>query len=172
MIKVIALETGYDGLSVRNPGDVFDMPDDVFDKRPKLKEDGEPIKDQFYEPPHWFEPVDKALKEHVEADRKAIQKQGRIPLRGTAQAQVPAIDPARQQADATAEGRMRAAAEAAVRAELVATDEAAISKRVEQKLAELRNAAGLKAPADDGAKPKAATVPSPDNLQRDSTKKP
>jgi len=167
-MKVIAVETGYDGHSVRNPGDTFEMPDDVFDQRPKLNEDGVPIKDQFYEPPAWFEPVDASAREKVEADRKAIRKQGRIPLKGS----VPAIDPARQQADATAEGRMRAAAEAAVRAELAAVDEAEVSRRVEKKLAELRSSAGLKAPADEGAKPKAAATPSPDNLPRDSTKKP
>jgi hypothetical protein len=90
MIKVIALETGYDGQSVREPGAVFEMPDEVFDRRPKLDDDGEPIANRFYEPPSWFEPVDADLKAKVEADRKAIRKQGRTSLR------VPAVNPAAQ----------------------------------------------------------------------------
>jgi hypothetical protein len=30
-MKVIATELGYDNVTLRNPGDQFDMPDDVFE---------------------------------------------------------------------------------------------------------------------------------------------
>lgn len=97
-MKVIALETGYDGQSVRNPGDTFDMPDEVFDRRPRTDEDGEPIANRFYEPPGWFEPVDATLKAKVEADRKEILRLGR-----TSKRVVPAVNPAAQLAASQAE---------------------------------------------------------------------
>lgn len=56
-MKVVATKQGFDNLVVRNPGDVFDMPDNAFEKRPKLDATGKPIPDQFYDPPDWFEPV-------------------------------------------------------------------------------------------------------------------
>ena len=160
VIRVIAIETGFDGVALREPGAVFDMPADVFDKRPRLNEHGEPIKDQFYEPPHWFEPVDKSKKDEVEAQRKQIRKGPRVP----------AIDPARQQAEATADGRLRAAAEAAVRAEIAAADEVEVTRRIEKKLQEMRSAAGVKAPAKEAPKP-APSTPSPDNLPRDTAER-
>lgn len=127
-IQVIAVAQGFDNIALREIGDVFDMPDDVFERRPRLNEKGEPIAEQFYEPPHWFEPVDKDLKEKVEADRKLIRKS----------AKVPAIDPVRQQADALAEGRMLAIAQEAVRQEMRVLDEKEIDRRVQVKLAELK----------------------------------
>lgn len=88
-MKVVATERGYDNVTLREAGETFEMPDEVFDRRPLLGADGAAIPGQFYEPPSWFEPVDAALKAKVEAERKATRK-----ARG-----LPAIDPARQQAD-------------------------------------------------------------------------
>jgi len=102
-IRVIATAQGYDGTSIQEVGNEFDMPDDVFDRRQKLNADGEPIANQFYEPPSWFEPVDKSLKAKVEADRKAARKSGRVP----------AINPAQQEASAQAESRRLADEQAA-----------------------------------------------------------
>jgi len=43
MKKVIATDRGYDNLVVREPGDVFDMPDDATGSWFKpVEEDGEP----------------------------------------------------------------------------------------------------------------------------------
>ena len=89
-MKVIALELGYDNIALRAPGDEFDMPDDVFDRRPRVDAAGTPIAGAFYEPPHWFEPVDKAEKTKVEAERKEVRK---------INASVPAVNPAKQLAD-------------------------------------------------------------------------
>lgn len=80
-IHVIAIAQGFDGVALREPGDVFEMPDDVFEPRPRLNADGEPT-GRFYEPPSWFEPVDKSLKEKVEQDRKAARKPAtRVPAK-------------------------------------------------------------------------------------------
>jgi hypothetical protein len=89
-MKVIALELGYDNVALRNPGDTFDMPDDVFDRRPRLDAVGVAIPNAFYEPPSWFEPVDPKVKAKVEEDRLAVRKLA---------AGVPAINPAKQFAD-------------------------------------------------------------------------
>ena len=43
-ITVVAIEQGFDNLVVRNVGDVFEMPADVFDQRPVLDANG---KDKF-----------------------------------------------------------------------------------------------------------------------------
>jgi hypothetical protein len=61
-VKVIATEDGFDNIAVRHVGEEFDMPDDVFDPRPKLDDHGRSIAGLFYDPPSWFEPVDAALK--------------------------------------------------------------------------------------------------------------
>lgn len=89
-MRVIALELGYDNVALRNPGDEFDMPDDVFKRRPRVDATGRPIAGAFYEPPHWFEPVDALAKAKVAADRKEIAE---------INASVAAVDPAQQFAD-------------------------------------------------------------------------
>lgn len=88
-MKVIAIERGYDNVTLREAGETFDMPDEVFERRPVLNPDGVAIPGQFHEPPSWFEPVDATVKSKVEAERKATRK-----ARGLS-----AIDPGRQQAD-------------------------------------------------------------------------
>jgi hypothetical protein len=70
-MKVIALETGFDNVQLRNPGDVFDLPDEVV----------------LHGGPVWFEPVAAADKEKFEAAKKAYVKP-----------QVAAVDPAKQAA--------------------------------------------------------------------------
>jgi hypothetical protein len=52
-MQVIAIAKGYDGVTVRNPGEEFTMPDTVFDKRPKLDEKGKSTGIN-YEDPSWF----------------------------------------------------------------------------------------------------------------------
>lgn len=57
-MQVIAIAKGYDGVTVREPGEEFTMPDEVFEKRPKLfpaghVNEGKPT-GQFYDPPSWF----------------------------------------------------------------------------------------------------------------------
>lgn len=89
-MRVIALELGYDNTALRHPGDEFEMPDEVFARRPRVDATGTPIAGAFYEPPHWFEPVDAGEKAKVEADRKEIRK---------INATVPAVNPAKQLAD-------------------------------------------------------------------------
>lgn len=180
MIRVIAIAQGFDNVALREPGDEFDVPDDVFDRRPKLDEHGQPVKDQYYDLPHWFEPVDRNLKEKVESDRKAINK-------GTRQSvgNVPAVDPARQQADATADARLLAAAQEAVRQERLRIDEEETRKLVDKRYQELKNrkpeagsdprdtrGADVKTAEAHAAKGKPSTTPSPDNLERDSDAKP
>ncbi len=89
-MKVKALELGYDNVTLRQPGDEFEMPDDVFEPRPRLDAVGAVVPGAFYEPPHWFEPVDTKLKAKVEEERKAIRKRN--------VAAVAAVDPAKQAA--------------------------------------------------------------------------
>lgn len=72
-MKVIALELGYDNVQLRQPGDEFELPDDVVFATAGRA---------------WFEPVDEADKaKFAKASKKAA-------------AAVPAIDPAKQAADA------------------------------------------------------------------------
>jgi hypothetical protein len=71
-MKVIATELGFDSVTLRHPGDEFEMPDNVFDDGRKT----------------WFEPADPKVKAEVEARRKAPKAP-----------EVPAIDPAKQAAE-------------------------------------------------------------------------
>jgi hypothetical protein len=70
-MKVIALELGFDNVSLRIPDEEFEMPESVFEGGGK----------------HFFEPVDPADKKRVEAARKAERKP-----------EVAAVDPAKQAA--------------------------------------------------------------------------
>lgn len=70
-MKVIALELGYDNVTLRNPGDQFEVPEEVFKEGTKF----------------WFEPVDEADKAKV----AKLRKEAKAP-------EVPAIDPAKQAA--------------------------------------------------------------------------
>jgi ferritin-like protein len=88
-MRVIALELGYDNVALREVGTEFEMPDDVFDRRPRLDASGAVIPNAFYDPPSWFEPVDPKLKAKVDEERKAIRKLA---------VHVPAVDPAKQHA--------------------------------------------------------------------------
>lgn len=92
-MKVIAIEQGYDNVMIREKGEVFDMPDDVFDRRPLLDKDGKPIPNMFHEPPSWFVPVNASKRESVEKDRKEIRKARRLPA-------VSAVNPQRQEVEA------------------------------------------------------------------------
>jgi hypothetical protein len=74
-MKVIALELGYDNVTLRNKGDEFEMPDDVFEHGAR----------------HWFEPADPATKEKLASAHKAARKP-----------EVAAVDPAKQAADKNA----------------------------------------------------------------------
>lgn len=53
MVAVIATAVGHCGLAVRQPGEEFQMPSTMFDKRPKKDKDGKPTS-EFYDPPSWF----------------------------------------------------------------------------------------------------------------------
>lgn len=83
-MRVVAIERGFDNLVVREVGDVFDMPDDVFELRPKRDEKGQPIPGQFYDAPSWFEPADEKVKAKLVREREAVHG-------------VKAVDPAKQQ---------------------------------------------------------------------------
>lgn len=96
-MRVIALEAGYDNITIRNPGEEFEMPEEVFARRPRLNAIGEEIPGAYYEPPHWFEPVDAAEKAKVDAERKAVRKLNLA---------VPAIDPGKQLADLQAANKL------------------------------------------------------------------
>lgn len=52
-VQVIATGSGYYGLNLRQPGDVFTVDAQVFDKRPKFDADGKPT-GKFYDKPTWF----------------------------------------------------------------------------------------------------------------------
>ena len=71
-MKVIALELGFDNVQLRNPGDTFDLPDEVA----------------LHGGPAWFKPVEAADKVKFEAARKSYRKP-----------EVAAIDPAKQAAE-------------------------------------------------------------------------
>lgn len=167
MIRVIAIAQGFDNVALREIGDEFDMPDDVFERRPRLDEKGQPIPNQYYEPPNWFEPVDRAHKDQVAEERKNTR----------VAAKVQAVDPVRQQADATAEARILAAAQEAVRLERKAIDDEETAKAVQKKVSELKNRTAVAGsdPRDTrGAENKTADFkgkPSPDNLDRSDTAK-
>jgi hypothetical protein len=68
-ITVVAIAQGFDNLCVRNVGDTFEMPADVFEPRPVLDANRKPIAGQFHELPNWFEPLDEKLKTKVRKQR-------------------------------------------------------------------------------------------------------
>lgn len=76
-IKVIATDKGYDGIQIRETGDTFMVAASVFDKRPKLNPEGNPIPNQFYEDPSWFEV---AVDEPVAATRSVPASQANSDL--------------------------------------------------------------------------------------------
>lgn len=61
MVRVVATAVGHDGVAVRQPGEEFDVPESMFDKRAKKDGKGKDT-DVFYEPPSWFERVEKPAK--------------------------------------------------------------------------------------------------------------
>lgn len=71
-MKVIALETGFDGITLRHPGDEFELPEELVE-RPGQK---------------WFEPADPAAKARLAAAAKPAGRPD-----------VAAVDPAKQAAD-------------------------------------------------------------------------
>jgi hypothetical protein len=85
-ITVVAIAQGFDNLCVRNVGDTFEVPADVFDPRPVLDANRKPIAGQFHELPNWFEPLDEKLKESF---RKRRDDQATTSL---------SVDPAQQAA--------------------------------------------------------------------------
>lgn len=75
-MQVIAIAKGYDGITVRQPGEEFTMPDEVFEKRPKLFpaghiNEGKPT-GQFYDPPSWFRKKSDAREKAVSARAAAL----------------------------------------------------------------------------------------------------
>lgn len=52
-VTVIATGTGFDGTTVRVKDDEFQMPANVFDKRPKLDDKGKPT-GEMHDAPSWF----------------------------------------------------------------------------------------------------------------------
>jgi hypothetical protein len=56
MVRVVATAVGHDGVAVRQPGEEFDVPESLFDKRAKKDDKGKDT-DVHYEPPSWFERV-------------------------------------------------------------------------------------------------------------------
>jgi hypothetical protein len=165
MIRVIAIAQGFDNVALREIGDEFDMPDHVFERRPKLDEKGQPIPGQFHEPPSWFEPIDRSERERVEKERAEVRKVNRVP----------AIDLIRQQAEATADARRLAQAQEAVRQEDLAKQETENRKAVDTKFKELKGRstqAGSDPRDTRGAENRTAdakrqsSVPSPDALNR------
>lgn len=71
MVTVIATGVGHDGLIVRQPGETFQMPASMFDKRPKLDKDGKPT-GEFYPPPSWFVEA-----EEVETKTTTVKAKGK-----------------------------------------------------------------------------------------------
>lgn len=71
-MKVIALETGFDGITIRHPGDEFELPNEVVERQGRK----------------WFEPADPAVKANLAAAAAAADKP-----------EVVAVDPAKQAAD-------------------------------------------------------------------------
>lgn len=95
-MKVIALELGFDNVALRQPGDEFELPEEL------VLQGG----------PSWFEPVAAADKAKFEAARKAYRKP-----------EVAAIDPAKQAAEHEASVKALAKANAdneALKAEIAA----------------------------------------------------
>lgn len=95
-MKVVALELGFDNVALRQPGDEFELPEEL------VLQGG----------PAWFEPVDAADKAKFEAARKAYRKP-----------QVHAVNPGKQAAEHEASVKELAKAQAendALRAELAA----------------------------------------------------
>lgn len=57
-VQVQATRQGYDGVKVREVGDVFYVDASLFDKRPRFViENGVKRQDGFYDPPTWIEEV-------------------------------------------------------------------------------------------------------------------
>lgn len=77
-MQVRALEKGFDNLCVREPGDLFEMPDDALsDNRTPEQKDADAKVGRKWEPPHWFEAVD--------AEGRPLHK-GKTPLERQRQA--------------------------------------------------------------------------------------
>lgn len=62
MVRVVATAKGHDGINVREPGDEFDVPETVFEPRPKRDEKMKVIEGEFYPEPSWFKKVSKPAK--------------------------------------------------------------------------------------------------------------
>lgn len=57
-MRVVATARGFDGITLRDEGQEFDVPDNVFDKRPMRDKDGKPT-GEFYPAPSWFKRVER-----------------------------------------------------------------------------------------------------------------
>lgn len=101
-MKVIALELGYDNVALREAGEKFEMPDDVFEKGTKF----------------WFEPVDPAVKAQVAEE---------VAKREAAKVAVPAINPAEQLAKYQASLEALQSEIAALRAQQAESAKAALA---------------------------------------------
>lgn len=55
-IRVVATGRGYDGITVREPGDEFDVPAALFDKVPQRDEKNKVIEGEFKPAPSWIKP--------------------------------------------------------------------------------------------------------------------
>ena len=127
-MKVIAIQTGFDNLTIREPGgEPFEMPDDSFEPRPKLDAEGRET-GRFYDLPEWFEPYDQNERDRVDQVRKRIAKDNRKPF-------VSAVNPQAQQAEQETERKRLAAEQEAERQRKVAQDrdEAIAAARKEER---------------------------------------
>lgn len=121
-MKVIAVQTGFDNLTLREPGgEPFEMPDDSFEPREKLDDQGRPT-GRYYDLPEWFVPYDQNERDRVEQTRKRLAKDNRKPF-------VSAVNPQTQQAEAETERKRLAAEQEAERQRKIAEErDAAIAK--------------------------------------------
>jgi hypothetical protein len=69
-MRVIATAPGYDNLTVRQPGEEFDMPDSVLAKREIKNSEGKVI--GVYDPPSWFKKVESKKVQAQEADKDPV----------------------------------------------------------------------------------------------------
>lgn len=59
MVRVIATARGHDGGHVREPGDVFDVPESLLNHRVKLTDEkGKPTGETEVRVPSWFKAVE------------------------------------------------------------------------------------------------------------------
>lgn len=127
-MKVIAIERGFDNLTIREPGgDPFDMPDNSFEARPVIDPVTGRETGRFHELPAWFVPFDEDQRKDVEKEKERIARANTGVSRG-----VPAIDPRVQQADAEREARKLAAAQENERLKKQADEQEAARKKVEE----------------------------------------